>query len=140
VSGIPRVIFDTSTLVSAAHRTGSVPDQALTKAMRTCDMCASAETLAELAQVLGCEKFNRYRDRQSRLSFVSLIHRTARLFSVQDADLAVVDPPCRDPRDNQFLALALVSEADILVSSDDDLLVLHPWRGVRIVTPAEFLG
>ena len=45
-----------------------------------------------------------------------------------------------DPRDNQFLALALVSEADVLVSGDEDLLVLHPWRGMSIVTPADFLG
>jgi predicted nucleic acid-binding protein len=34
----------------------------------------------------------------------------------------------------------LAAEADVLVSSDKDLLVLHPWRGIRIVTPAEFLG
>ena len=47
--------------------------------------------------------------------------------------------PCRDPEDNQFLALAMVAEAYALVSSDEDLLVLHPWRGIEIVTPAEFL-
>lgn len=126
--------------MSAALRTGSVPDQALTKAMHTCDLCASSETLNELEQVLDRAKFDRYRDRGSRLAFVALIRRTAHLFAVQDTDLAAVDPPCGDPRDNQFLALALVAEADVLVSSDDDLLVCHPWRGVRIITPAEFLG
>ena len=36
-------------------------------------------------------------------------------------------------------ALALACEADVLVSSDADLLVLHPWRGVPIVTPGDFL-
>jgi hypothetical protein len=30
------------------------------------------------------------------------------------------------------------AEADAVVSSDEDLLVLHPWRGIAIVTPAEF--
>ena len=39
---------------------------------------------------------------------------------------------------DKFLALALASEADWLVSSDEDLLVLHPWRGLRIVTPRNF--
>jgi predicted nucleic acid-binding protein len=53
---------------------------------------------------------------------------------------APVDPPCRDPKDNQFLALALVAEANLLISSDEDLLVLHPWRGIPIVTPALFLA
>jgi predicted nucleic acid-binding protein len=32
------------------------------------------------------------------------------------------------------------SGADTIVSSDDDLLVLHRWRGVRILRPAEYLA
>ena len=47
---------------------------------------------------------------------------------------------CRDPKDDLFLELALASGAGILVSSDNDLLVLHPWRGVRILRPAEYLA
>ena len=47
---------------------------------------------------------------------------------------------CRDPKDNKYLALAAAAGAEILVSSDADLLVLDPWRGVRIVTPAQFLA
>ncbi len=136
---IQRVILDTSTLVSAALRKGSVPDQALLKALRTCNVCASMETLDELAQVLDREKFDRYSDRESRRSFVALIRRAVHVFAVQEEDIRSVDPPCRDSRDNQFLALALAAEADVLVSSDEDLLVLHPWRGMPIITPAEFL-
>ena len=134
-----RVVLDTSTLVSAALRNGSVPYQALSEALATCDLCASAETLAELEQVLGREKFDPYLDRESRREFVALIRRNTRLFAIQNADL-VVEPPCRDPKDNLFLALALAAEADALVSSDEDLLILHPWRGIAIVTPAEFLS
>jgi putative PIN family toxin of toxin-antitoxin system len=135
-----RVILDTSTLVSAALRIGSVPYQALLEALGSWDLCASVETLAELEQVLGREKFDRYLDRASRREFVALICRNIHLFAVQNADLMAVDPPCRDPRDNQFLALALAAEADIVVSSDEDLLVLHPWRGIPVVTPVEFLS
>jgi uncharacterized protein len=137
---IQRVIFDTSTLVSAALRIGSVPDRALLKALRACDVCASAETLQELAQVLERDKFDRYLDLESRRSFAALIRRASHVFVVQKEDIAAVDPPCRDPRDNKFLALALVSEADVLVGSDEDLSILHPWRGMPIVTQAEFLG
>lgn len=135
-----RVVLDTSTLVSAALRVGSVPYQTLLEALGAWDVCASAETLAELEQVLGREKFDRYLDRASRHEFVALIRRNVHLFAVQNADLMAVDPPCRDPRDNQFLALALAAEADVVVSSDEDLLMLHPWRGIPVVTPAEFLS
>ena len=140
MSPVRRVILDTSTLVSAALRMGSVPDQALSKALRNFDVCVSVETLDELARVLDRKKFDRYRDRESRRAFVALIQRNAHLFAVQDEDALAVQPPCRDPKDNQFLALVLAAEADVLVSSDEDLLVLHPWRGIPIVTPEKFLA
>jgi putative PIN family toxin of toxin-antitoxin system len=135
-----RVIFDTSTLVSAALRVGSIPHQALLEALSTCDLCASAETLVELERVLDLEKFDHYLDRGLRRQFVALIRRSVHLFAVKVDDLEAVDPPCRDSKDNQVLALALVSEADVLVSSDEDLLVLHPWRRVAITSPGEFLS
>jgi hypothetical protein len=135
-----RAIFDTSTLVSAALYTGSVPDQALSKALEYFDLCASVETLSELEQVLNPGKFDRYRDRDLRRAFVALIVQRAHLFAADIAALSTVDLPCRDSKDNIFLALALVAEADVLVSSDEDLLVLHPWRGIPIITPAEFLA
>jgi putative PIN family toxin of toxin-antitoxin system len=134
-----RVVFDTGTLVSAALRIGSVPYRALLQALGTCDLCASQGTLAELDRVLQREKFDRYLDRVSRHEFAALIRRSVHLFAVEDALLLSVIPSCRDPKDNQFLALALAAEAEVLVSGDEDLLVLHPWRGLPIVTPAEFL-
>ena len=33
---------------------------------------------------------------------------------------------CRDPKDDRYLELALASGADTIVSSDRDLLMLHP--------------
>ena len=45
---------------------------------------------------------------------------------------------CRDPQDDKFLALALACSADVLVSSDNDLLTLTPYRGIPILTPKAF--
>ena len=47
---------------------------------------------------------------------------------------------CRDPKDNKYLELALEAGADTIVSSDGDLLVLHPWRGIDIVSPSDFVA
>ncbi|GGC71456.1 hypothetical protein GCM10011504_56420 [Siccirubricoccus deserti] len=47
---------------------------------------------------------------------------------------------CRDAKDNEYLELALASSAWAIVSGDADLLVLHPWRGVRILQPADYLA
>lgn len=46
---------------------------------------------------------------------------------------------CRDPRDDKYLELALAASASAIVSSDQDLLVLHPWRGTSILRPADYL-
>ena len=47
---------------------------------------------------------------------------------------------CRDPDDELFLALALAADAETIVSGDDDLLILTPWRGIAICTPADYLA
>ena len=121
-------------------RIGSIPHQALLKALDSCSVCASAETLAEIEEVINRGKSDRYINRGEREEFIANLHRRASIFAVNNVATMAVDPLCRDPKDNQFLALAQVAGADILVSSDDDLLVLHPWRGIPILTPADFLA
>jgi len=46
---------------------------------------------------------------------------------------------CRDPKDDKFLELAIGGNADFVISGDGDLLALHPYRGISIMTSAEFL-
>jgi putative PIN family toxin of toxin-antitoxin system len=46
---------------------------------------------------------------------------------------------CRDPRDDKFLEVAVAGEADVIVSGDQDLLILHPFAGIPILPPADFL-
>ena len=47
---------------------------------------------------------------------------------------------CRDPTDNKYLELALAAQAATIVSSDQDLLAVHPWRGILIQRPADYLA
>ena len=46
---------------------------------------------------------------------------------------------CRDPTDDKFLELAVNGQADLVVSGDADLLVLNPFQGIPIVSPATFM-
>ncbi len=46
---------------------------------------------------------------------------------------------CRDPKDNIVLEVAVAGQADFIVTGDNDLLVLHPFEGIPIVGPSEFL-
>ncbi len=52
---------------------------------------------------------------------------------------ATVDPrECRDPKDLPVLGTAVAGAADCLVTGDKDLLVLGSFRGVTILSPADF--
>lgn len=129
-----RIVFDTGVLVSAAIRLESVPALALQKAMLGYTICASVETLAELATVLGRAKFDTYAPRRAREAFVTGLHRHLQLVEVTQV---VTD--CIDQKDNKFLALADTAGAELIVASDLHLTALHPWRGIAIMPPAAFL-
>ncbi len=79
-------------------------------------------------------KFDRYSTLSSRLSFLDRFFLSATSLTILET---VSD--CWDPKDNMILELALSGAADLIVTGDDHLLRLAPWRGVRIVTPAVFL-
>jgi putative PIN family toxin of toxin-antitoxin system len=134
-----RVVFDTSTLVSAALRLDSIPYQALHRALRFGDVCSSRETIGELKKVLVRTKFRRYLSDEARQQFFQLLENSLRLVAVRDWKTLALTPECRDPLDNKILSLAYEAEADAIVSSDEDLLVLDPWNEIRILRPSDFL-
>ena len=45
---------------------------------------------------------------------------------------------CRDPKDDKFLEVALNGKADLIITGDADLLTLHRWRGIAILSPANY--
>ncbi len=47
---------------------------------------------------------------------------------------------CRDPCDDMVLECAVNAGAQFIVSGDKDLLSLGYFRGIRIVTPADYLA
>ncbi|HLC85307.1 MAG TPA: putative toxin-antitoxin system toxin component, PIN family [Candidatus Nanoarchaeia archaeon] len=46
----------------------------------------------------------------------------------------------RDPKDDIILACAQSSNADAIITRDNDLLVLKTYQGILIKTPEEFLS
>ena len=47
---------------------------------------------------------------------------------------------CRDAKDNRYLEPALAAKAKVIVSSDNDLLVLNPPRGIPVLLPGSYLA
>lgn len=128
-----RLIFDTSTLIGAILKPKSLPAEVFYHAVRHHHLLASHETLGELIEVIQRDKFDRFRSREERLKVVS--HYFGLVALVKPTVLAT---DCRDEKDNKFLSLALSVPADMMVSSDDDLLILHPYQGIRILTVRQY--
>ena len=130
-----RVVIDTNVIVSALLLADSVPRKAFDKALDQDTILISVPTLLELVEVLSREKFNKYLLEQERMRFLVALLRETELveISVQVSD-------CRDERDNKFLELALSCSANCVITGDDDLLVLNPFRGISIMKPRDFLG
>jgi putative PIN family toxin of toxin-antitoxin system len=100
----------------------------------TSEILLSIATIAELEDVFRRPKFDRYQDVDMRLNFLWSYLEAGKTIEVTDF---VAD--CRDPKDNKFLELALSGMADFIITGDTDLLSLHPWRGIAILSPAEYL-
>jgi putative PIN family toxin of toxin-antitoxin system len=130
----PRFVFDTNAIVSAALLKQSVSRRAFDQALDEGEILVSLETIDELNRVLGREGFSRYVTEQERLEFLAVLLREAKL-----VEIGVHIGACRDPQDNKFLELAVSGNAQCIVSGDRDLLVLHPFQSVAIVTPRDFV-
>jgi hypothetical protein len=86
----------------------------------------------EIGEVLNRPLFSRAITASRRERILATLWDAAAWF-----DPAELVADCRDPKDNKYLEFALVSGDTAIVSGDLDLLVLHPWRGVRILRPAD---
>ncbi len=134
MTGRMRYVFDTNVTLSAALFDHSVPGEALLAALDRGELLISGASLAELAEVLAREKFDRYLTREERDAFLVKLVRQAVVVEITEPIQA-----CRDPKDDKFLEIAVAGNATCVISGDGDLLALNPFRGIPILPPAQFL-
>jgi uncharacterized protein len=129
-----RVVVDTNALISRLLLPGSDPGQVVREAVAEAQLLASDDTIIELADVLAREKFDPYTTVEERQEFLRLFDRIA-----ERVPIVHIVRACRDPKDDKFLELAVNGEAQLIITGDADLLALHPFRGIHILTPASYL-
>jgi uncharacterized protein len=128
------VILDTNVLVSALLFKGNVSRFVdLWKIARIRPVLSRA-TFAEFKKVLEYPKF-----RLSALEIESIIQEEILPFFDIIDPVKEVKGVCRDPHDDKFLALAVASNSDYLITGDDDLLCLKKIEKIEIIKPENFL-
>jgi len=133
-----RVVVDTGVLVSALIRPAGPVGQVL-RALRNghFTIVYSTDIILEIVEVLGRPKIRaKYHIQPENVTaLINLIRLRGELVIPKQVVTA-----CRDPKDNKFLEAALAGEVKIVTTGDDDLLVLHPFEGIEILRPAEFIA
>jgi putative PIN family toxin of toxin-antitoxin system len=130
-----KVVFDASSLVGALLKADSVPEHALLLARAHASICLSDPVEHEIRAVFSRPKFRRYLTAERIHRILDLLTAAAIHFH---PSVAVAE--CRDAKDNKYLELALAAQAETIIASDSDLLVLMPWRGIEIITPAAYVA
>jgi putative PIN family toxin of toxin-antitoxin system len=128
-----RIVVDTNVFVSAALKDRSLPALAVHLATQHGVLLKSTATERQLFDVLA------------RPYFASLISPAAHdwfkklMVAAESIGIITRFAVCRDPTDDKFLELAVNGHADLIVSGDNDLLVLNPFQRIPIVSPATFV-
>jgi putative PIN family toxin of toxin-antitoxin system len=127
-----RVVLDTNVLVSALHF-GGRPRRLLDEVLRgDHTLIIGPAILGELEAVL-VETCGWTSDRAAAVR--------AELEAIAEVVTPVEVPRvCRDPDDDQILAIAVIGAVDALVTGDADLLALGAHGGVNISSVAGFAG
>lgn len=129
------ILVDTNVLLSAALRDG-LPEKVVLFVAAAADYrwIVTSDIQQEYLEVLKRPKFGLSQE---------IIEHWAELIEMRT--IVVANPPInidfpRDPKDAPFLAAALVTNADYLITGDKDLLQARTTLSTRIVTVSEFIA
>lgn len=129
-----RAVLDTNVLISAALFPSSLPGQVLDYVIGAGCLLISADAASELRAVLLRPRLSRYLHAEEASEFLASVLRYSEPVEIVES-IAV----CRDPEDDKFLELAVSGLATHIVSGDQDMLELNPFRGIPVLSPRTFL-
>jgi uncharacterized protein len=124
------IVLDTNVIVAALVATG-LCHEVVVRALGTCDVVTSAPLLDELERTL------RARFTLGPAAHAFLRQLRARVRVVEP--VALPSPVSRDADDDVVLATAVAAGAVVIVTGDQDLLVIGQYSGIDIISPREFL-
>jgi putative PIN family toxin of toxin-antitoxin system len=124
------VVLDTNVLVAALVAEG-LCREVVHRVIRMRGAVTSRPLLDELDATLR----RKFTVTPATAAFLKAFRELVRVVDPSPLDQAV----CRDPDDDLVLAAAVAAGANLIVTGDDDLLVLGTYAGIAIVSPRRLL-
>ena len=116
------IVIDTNVIISAALSPDGLPAKLLAKALTDHQLVFTGGTFAELESRLWKPKFDRYINMEERKA---VLHDISAAAIWVDVPQGIADARyCRDADDDMFIHAAIAAEAKLLITGDQDLLVL----------------
>jgi putative PIN family toxin of toxin-antitoxin system len=130
------IVIDTNILISAALSPDGTARKALDKVYQQFKIAQSEETYQELSTRIYKPKFDKYISNTERQDFLEVVKKYSQFIEIK-SQINI----CRDADDKKFLDLAKDSNAEFLMTGDQDLLSLKTLAEYQnqIITPREFL-
>jgi putative PIN family toxin of toxin-antitoxin system len=124
------VVLDTNVLVAALVAEG-LCREVVHRVIRMRSVATSRPLLDELDTTLQ----RKFKVTPATTVFLKAFRELAFVVELTPLEKAV----CRDPDDDLVLATAVAADANLIVTGDDDLLVLGTYAGIAIVSPRRLL-
>ena len=129
-----RIVLDTNVIISGVLF-GGVPRSILESLIsRRHDFFLSMPILEEVREVLGRPKFGFENEEASMV--LEELHSVCTIVKPAEPINFIAD----DPDDNRILECAVRAEADIIVSGDSHLLSAGSYKGIKILSPRQFVS
>lgn len=125
-----KILFDTNVLISSFLTSGDCYE-VIKDAHLKHEIFYTHFLIQEFTSVLR-NKFH-YTDILIN-NFSSFIQR----FFIKGKTSVKMENICRDSKDNQILADALINEINVIITGDNDLLYLKNYRGIEIISPKDY--
>ena len=127
------IVIDTNVLISAGLLPQSKTAQVLAMAVEHFTIAQNSDTWHELETRIARSKFDRYFGDSGRLRHLVKIAQ-----SIQRFEVSAAVSLSRDKTDDKFIELAIDAGATILISGDPDLKDVRAYKGIEILSPAQF--
>ena len=130
-----KVILDSSAIIgflSSPNCSQIVKNLSLQVELKKIELITSAQTFEELLEVIK-KPYLKNRISPKTSQFIAWYKYNSRIFKIHTNTTQ-----CRDPNDDKFLDLILASEADYLITWDEDLLSIGNFEQCTICKPIAF--
>lgn len=133
-----RAVLDTNTLVSAfINVTSSVTSEIYQSAKKKHFLLVtSPQILAEIDDVLHGDRVMKFHKRSPE-KLQEIINQLTNLGYIVPGNTKI--DIVRDPDDNKIVSAGVEGQANYIVTRDEDLLDLKEYRGIKMITPEDFM-